>query len=65
MARNYIDLADEGVRRMLRATRKGIEKEELREYALLPRADGSPVGHFHNSFDAIAPGGFRRSEFIL
>ena len=32
--RNFIDLVDEGIRRMLRVTRKGIRRESLAEYSL-------------------------------
>ena len=39
--RNINGLVEEGVRRMLRVTRKGIRRESLAEYALFPIEDGS------------------------
>ena len=44
MVRNFIDLVEEGIRRMLMVDRKGIIRESLAEYALLPRECGSPRG---------------------
>ena len=58
MARNFIDLAEEGVRRMLRVARKGVRRESLADYALLPREDGSPAWVPPNSFDMMASNGF-------
>ena len=64
MVRNFIDLIEEGIRMMLRVTRKGIRRESLAEYALLPRADGSPAWIFPNSFDMHAPTGFWQAKFL-
>lgn len=64
MVRNFIDLADEGIRRLLRVTRKGIRRESLAEYALLPRDAGSPAWISPNSFDVQSDTGFRRAKFI-
>ena len=64
MVRNFLDLIEEGVRRMLRVTRKGIRRESLAEYALLPREDGSPAWVFPNSFDMVSPSGFWQAKFI-
>ena len=64
MARNFIDLIEEGIRRMLRVTRKGIRRESLAEYALLPRADGSPAWVFPNSFNMHDPTGFCQAKFL-
>ena len=65
MVRNFIDLAEDGIRRILRATRKGIRRESLSEYALLPRDDGSPAWVCPNSFDMLSDTGFWQAEFIL
>ena len=64
IVRNFTDLVDEGIRRMLRVTRKGIRRESLAEYALLPREDGPPALAFPNSFDMQSDIGFLRSRFI-
>ena len=48
---------------MLRVTRKGIRRESLAEYALLPREDGSPAWIPPNSFDAVSPSGFWQAKF--
>ena len=63
MARNFIDLVEEGIRRTLRVTRRGIRRESLSEYALLPIDDGSPARVFPNSFDMQYDIGFWRSKF--
>ena len=64
MVRNFIVLVEEGVRRMLRVTRKGIRMESLAEYALLPREDGSPAWISLNSFDMLSESGFWQAKFI-
>ena len=63
MVRNFIDLVEEGIRRMLRVTRNGIRIESLSDYALLPREDGSPAWEFANSFDMQSDIGFRCAKF--
>ena len=64
MVRNFVDLVEEGIRRMLRATRKGARRESLAGYSLLPREDGSPSWVFPNSFDMMAKNGFRQTKFV-
>ena len=64
MVRNLIDLSKECIRRMLRAARKGIRREFLADYALLPREDGPPAWFYLNSFDMLSGTGFRHAEFI-
>ena len=64
MARNFIDLAGGGIRRMLRVTRERIRRESLAEYALLPRDGGSPVWVSPTSFDMQSDIGFWRAKFI-
>ena len=64
MVRNFNDSAEEGVRRMSRVTRKGIRRVSLAEYALLPRADGSPAWISPNSFDMHSAAGFWKANFI-
>ena len=44
MVRNFIDLVEEGVRRMLRVTRKGIRRESSAEYALFLGKTGPLIG---------------------
>ena len=64
MVRNFIDLVEEGVRRMLRVTRKGFRRESLSEYDLLPRGDGSPAWISPNGFDVVSTSGFWQAEII-
>ena len=64
MVRNFLDLVEEGVRRMIRVTRKGIRRESLAEYDLLPLEDGSPAWVFPISFDMVSPSGFWQAKFI-
>ena len=62
--RNFIDLVEEGISRMLRVTRNGIRRESLSDYALLPREDGPPDCVCPISCDMQSDTGFWRSEFI-
>ena len=64
MVRNFIDLVEEGIRRMLRVTRKVIRRESLAEYALLPREDGSTDWVSPNSFSMVSESGFWQAKCI-
>ena len=64
MVRNFIDLVEEGVRRMLRVTRTGIRRESSAEYALFPREDGSPAWVSPNILDMVSESGFWQAKFI-
>ena len=61
--RNFIDLAEEGIRRMLRVTSKGIRRKSLPEYYLLPMGDGPSSRVLPNSFDMQSDIVFRRAKF--
>ena len=61
--RNFIDLIEEGIRRMSRVTRKGIRRESLAEYALRPRDDGPPAWVCPNSFNVVSTSGFWQEKF--
>ena len=62
MVRNCIDLAVEGVRLMLRVARKGVRRESLGGYALLPRESGPPAWIPPNSYDMLSGKGFWRAK---
>ena len=53
MVRNFTDPVEEGDRRMLRVARRGIRRESLDGYALLPREDIPPVWVSPNSFGML------------
>ena len=65
MVRNFNDLVEECVLRMLRVTRKGIRLQSLSEYALLRREDGSPAWGHPATFDTLSETGFWHGGLYL
>ena len=54
MSRNFPDLGGEGVRRILRATRKGIRRASIGEIAFIHREDVSPARVCPTSLDMMS-----------
>ena len=65
MVRNFIDLVEEGDRRMLRSPRKGIRRESSAGYFLFSRAGGAPEWEAHNSLDEVLSQEFRAPLYSL
>ena len=61
--RNFTDLAEEGVRRLIHATRMGIMRGPQAEYTSLQSEDGSPEWASRNSFYMLPDTGLWQAKF--